>query len=100
MAKYRAFNNASNSCLPKILIVENMADCCYLVESNYNNFNAQWSDILQNVNIEEFVDIPRPATILPSTAKELDLFSLIFPAELFGKIADETNNYVDREDER
>ena len=59
-----------------------------------------WSEALHNVNIEEFSDNPGPTTQLPPNCNEMDFLNLIFPAELFKTIADETNRYAEQEQEK
>ncbi|KAK3108149.1 hypothetical protein FSP39_002030 [Pinctada imbricata] len=68
--------------------------------SNTNQNGDQWTDRLRRFTIEDFNGTPRPTTILPSDANEIDFFNLLFPSELLEKIAEETNRYAESEQEK
>ena len=50
-----------------------------------------WSEVEQNLNVEEFREPTGPQVMLPMDAKEIDYFKDFFSNQLIQKLEDETN---------
>jgi hypothetical protein len=50
-----------------------------------------WSEVEQNLNVEEFREPTGPQVMLPMDAKEIDYFKDFFSNQLIQKLVDETN---------
>ena len=50
-----------------------------------------WSEVEQNLNVEEFREPTGPQVMLPMDAKEIDYFKDFFFNQLIQKLVDETN---------
>ena len=52
-----------------------------------------WSEVEQNLNVEEFREPTGPQVMLPMDAKEIDYFKDIFPNQMIQKLV-ETNTFT------
>ena len=55
---------------------------------------VNWSEVEQNLNVEEFRERTGPQVMLPMDAKEIDYFKDFFPNQLIQKLVDETNTFA------
>ena len=53
-----------------------------------------WTDVLTNVNVDEFREVAGPTTPLPHDISVLSLFKLFFTTALMGTIVEQTNTYA------
>jgi hypothetical protein len=54
---------------------------------------VNWSEVEQNLNVEEFRERTGPQVMLPMDAKEIDYFKDIFPNQMIQKLV-ETNTFT------
>ena len=61
-----------------------------------DNLNAEWTDELSDVNLQQFREECGPTHALPADARPLDYFLLFLPTFFFEMVATETNRYAEQ----
>ena len=54
----------------------------------------EWTDVLKNVEVDEFMEVVGPTTPLPPDTSVLSLFQMFFTTALMGSIVEQTNAYA------